>query len=186
MTPDRPDDTNDLIDRLVAAESNDALAEFRTKDFAAAVRKKMAAGPPPRKRRFAFLGAVPRPARIAGVAALIFIGVALLLLPPGKKQERLMASTIESLLLHAPGGGEVEAPGALRSPEDAPTPSPTESAIVRAILAGKESASAVAKSGPDARVPAPAKRPRPLGWEEMYKILFIDKTVERVLTLMSS
>jgi len=185
MTPDRPDDANHLIDRLVAAESNDALAEFRTKDFAAAVRMKIATSSPPRKRRFAFLGAVPLPARIAGAAAVL-VGVALLLSPPGKKQGSQMTSAIEDLLRQAPVSQEVESPAAKRSRVEKDRVSPAETAIVAALLAWKQSAAAAQESVPETKPSGEAKRLRPLGLEEMYKILFIDKSVERVLKLVSS
>lgn len=185
MTPHPPDVLDSVIDHLIAAETESALDKFRGGDFAGRVRRKIDTGPPPRRRRFAFLGAVPRAAWVAMTAAVL-VGAALLLFPPEKKQRSQIASTIEDFLRQAPVSQEVESPAAKRPRAEEDRVSPAETAIVTALLAGKQSASAALKSAPGPKSSGEAKRLRPLGLEEMYKILFIDKSVERVLKLMSS
>jgi len=184
MIKDDTDFRNDPIAELIEAETQGALSKFLAEDFEAKVRARIPAVPS-RKRSVLTPRRRALPAWIAA-AALILVGVALLLLPPEKKQGPQMASTIEHLLRQAPGMGGVIDLAAARLQVEEDRFSPAESAIVSALLAGRQSAAAPRKSAPKTKSSDEAKRPRPLGLEEMYKILFIDKSVERVLTLISS
>jgi hypothetical protein len=185
MTVLDPNSQSDVIEQVIAAETERALARFRTKDFAADVQKRIAAGSPPKKRRFRILGAVPRPVWIAFAVAIV-AGAGLLLLSPGRKQRPQMASTIERLLLHLPDWDKAESPSDLPRDDEAGVFSPMQTAIVQALLAGRKSAAATPPAFQEAKPAGEVKRLPPLGLEEMYKILFIDKSVERVLALISS
>ena len=176
--PDRPDET---IDRLIAAETESALAKFRAGDFNARVQRRIEARTPAPVKRSAFLGIIPKPAWIAAATAVVVLAAAaVLFFSPVKERKPLMASAIEQLILHAPAAENAGIPPVQKPGESSPTLSPMESTIVRALLAGKAGASR--QRMPEARV----LRIPSLSLEEKVKILLIDKSVERVLALMTS
>jgi hypothetical protein len=173
MTTDDFKRQDDLIERLITAEADEALEKFRSGDFAEKVRTRIESVELPPKKRFAPLSGRFWPTW-AAIAGGIVIAAAVLFWSKATGPGPDMAAVIESFIRLEPAVRAVE------------SPAPSPPAIVSALLAGRQSAIPPKRTAPDANAPVRVGRPAPLGLEEMYKILFVDKSIERVLALMSS
>jgi len=175
-----PEIENDRIQRLIAEEENTALAKFRACDFEANVRKRIAEIPA-RKSGPSFRQILPIPAWVAIAVGLLFTGLVVVFLSQ-KTPRSNMAHTIEAVLGQTDGFLAKRYDAAERRQPGGEVVSAADNFLTD-VLRNASSA-----RNPASPLPAPAKTPRvkPLRLEEIYRILFIDKSIERVLTLISS
>jgi hypothetical protein len=182
MENHKPDTTGKFLEDLIAAEEKEALARFRAGDFRSRIenRLKSAAGqkrPPFHSRR------IIRPAW-AGAAALIILGTAILPRILHQRPRPDFAPSVESVLRLMPGFQAIEGSAALSSEMRVSTASSWEKTIADALSRRSAGVSLSQGRTPESRA-GQIRRGRPLGLEEIYKILFMEKSVERVLSLIS-
>jgi hypothetical protein len=169
-----------IIRELVKAEEEAAMASFRTGHFRERLEETLRAadGPPSRQP---LLRSVPRPVWVSAAALMLATGALLslwLFRPPASDGSLTVASFLRQLPL-------------MQAIEKAPSQIAEFSSLPGSILEKKIIA---ALSGPDAQ---PGVAPtggrngafmtinpetRPMGLEELYNILIVNKSVERVLT----
>jgi hypothetical protein len=178
-----PEKKEDPLESLIRGEENAALARFRSEDFESHVRRRIAAVSPEEKARP--LGRMlARPVRVAvaGGILVIAVGIALLRRPAPKPD---LARSIEGILRMGPRI-EVLEPGSLaraRIP-DATAAAPDANNLAALIAGGMSSGAARSAERADA-VPRRFSGARPLSLEEIYRIVSVDKSIERVLMLVS-
>jgi len=174
---------NGELERLIRAEVDAALAEFRAADFEADFRRRI------RERTGRKSGPVPLralPAAAAIAAALMAIGAGLLLfLRPWRSPQGNIITAIETVLGPTPGGQALERKGMEPSRPAEVSPSPMSSQILIALMRAHQSPAAVMQTDRSKPSAGGSRRSRPMTLEEMYRILFIDRSIERVLALTS-
>jgi hypothetical protein len=183
MTNDDRESRPDAIERLIADEDAEALVEFRTRDFPDLVERRIAeAG---RRRRPAFSGRFLRPVTVVAAAVLACAVIAYLVLPHGSSVNE-SAAMIQRALQGMPGlqppdkaaAGDADAGSASGSA------SPLSFAAVLASAYGEITAGE--REGAGASDPAGERRAPRLSLREKYKILIIEKSVERVLAQLTN
>jgi hypothetical protein len=172
------------VESLIESEEKAGLARFRSGDFEADVRKRIEATAT-RKGDIPAARQLPRPAWLVVAGCVLAAGLALVFLLPTSPRPDI-ARTIEKALAQ---GTEIQAlwdvtsKQAQAGDELAPLPNKT---IMTAVTYLIQNAS-LEKNPASAPSPAGSKPAvRPLGLEGIYKILIIDKSVERVLAFLSS
>ncbi len=178
----KPEGMGSTLEALIRAEEEASLARFRAGDFEAEVRKRVEAADGsktesrPRGLR--------RPAwALAGAAAGVLIVAAGLLLLRSPDGPSAMVRSIEQSLTGAPG---IEALAADRSVgRDASESAPGESDAVH-LAAALASGRTGGTGSTESRRTAPRPDARPLSLEEIYKIVMVDKSIERALSLITS
>jgi hypothetical protein len=168
-----------IISETVAAEESAALARFRASDFEGSVRRRLARSGAVEARRPLFPSITPAGwGAIAGGLAACALIAALLLPPPAELAD--IGDQIARCLETNPG---VLSQGWEAGPSTGTDPA-VEPSRLSSILTGL-----MGDRSPDPGAPAaPAPRRsfgRPLSLEEMFKILVIDRSVERALALVS-
>jgi hypothetical protein len=181
MMGERDDrETHELIREIIGAEEKDALARFRGSGFEAKVRAKLAAAPAAGRGRARIFGLSPAAwGGLAGGAAACALIAALLLPRPATGGD--IGARIALVLARNPGVFHQDA-GTAGGAEPAGMPS-SLSVILTGIVAGRESDAGPAVK--EAAATVRRKAERPLSLEEMFKILVIDRSVERALALIS-
>ena len=172
----------DLIGPIIAEEQRAALTRFRASSFEAGIQERIDAIPPAERRRG--IGAYLSPAgwgAVAGGLAACALLLAILLPPAAEKAD--IARSIERFLERNPEvlvqlSGTSGIGGGL---DPAGNASSGLSAILAGIRGERNTSVEQKRIGPLVSGPFG----RPLSLEEMYKILFIDMSIERVLALIS-
>lgn len=173
----------DMISELIAAEEKDALARFRASRFEDRLRNriKMDRAQPSRPSA---LRAALRPVWISA-AVLVVLGSAALIFLRSRPPAPARVMSVENVLRLLPGIQAIEKqkPGGL---DIAPlSGSPLDQSIA-AVLSSR--------IRPDAGSPALDRHPappsfdparKPLDLQELYDLLIMNKSIERVLTLVS-
>lgn len=181
--PERRHD-GDLISDLIAAEEEDALARCRATHFEDRLRGKIAAGLALPSRPRAFRAAL-RPVWISALALAVLGSLVFVFLPhrPGVSRS---AMTVESALRQLPGIQAIEKqePGDLDmiSLSD----SPLDQSIARVLSTGIRPDETPPAGDRHSAVPSFDPDKKPLDLQELYDLLMMNKSVERVLTLVSS
>ena len=169
---------------LIRAEESAALARFRAGDFEAAVWQGI--GRASRAEKNGRLGPIwARPVWIAIAAGILLIAVGLAVFwRPGPKPD--LARSIEDTLRLATGIEALEAGLSAPRPTPEAAPAAPDANNLAALIAGNRNFGTV--QSPQRVEAASQKRQeiRPMSLEEVYRILFIDKSIERVLTLVTS
>jgi hypothetical protein len=176
-----PEIEKDKIRRLIAAETDPALAKFRKIDFEANVRKRIGEIPA-RKSGISFGRILPIPVWVAIAAVLLVAGIVVVSVFQ-KTPRPNMAQTIEAVLGKTDGFLARRYDVIERSQPDGDVGLAAGDNFLAAAL---RNASSAQNHAPQSPAPAKTPRVRPLRLEEIYKILFIDKAIEHVLTLISS
>lgn len=186
MRSDHQTSRPDAIERLIADEEAEALAEFRTSDFSARVQRRMAEeNRNGRRSRASFAGRILRPAAIAAAAVLLCVVIAFFILPRGTSSNET-AAVIQKALLGMPGlqppdrtaGLDSEAAG-VSGGSSSPFFAAVLAAARREIVAGGHAGTGSAALDGERRAPR-------LSLREQYEILIIEKSVERVLTQLAN
>lgn len=174
---------NESFESLIDAEVDSALAKFRSGRFEANVRESIRemAG---RKSVDSLPHGLPRPARIA-VAAGLLAGVVTIMILFQRTPRPDMAQAIENALQRTPGILALERHPSERLLAQEEIPSFLNNEIQSALRLGRRKPAPARQSVEGAAIPGKIQNLRPLTLEETYKILVIDKSVERVLALIS-
>jgi len=184
MRDAEPEKTDELFASLIDAETDAALARFRSGNFEANVWKhvKDAARSSP-KSPFAPILARPVWGGIAAGILVIAVGFALFHRPVPRVD---LARSIEDGLRLAPGIEALEAE--LSAPDRKPVAEPDAPDAIRlaAVIAGNRDAGGARSTGRGEEISLKKRGLRPLSLEEIYKIVSIDKSIERVLTFVTS
>jgi len=179
-----PEIKDDNLERLIDAEVDSALAKFRSGRFEADVRKRIddtavpaAAGKRSRSRfRAAWIGAA------AGLAAA---SAAILILFP-RTPGPAMVQAIGIFLRQTPGIAALESRDlAGREARESTIPSPMNVRIQEALAAGHRQSEETPLSPTEPSDSQEGRKVRLMTIEEIYKILIIDKSIERVLAHLS-
>jgi len=174
-----------VMNELIEAEGKAALAKFHSSRFEDRLERRIRAVSA-RPRRAAIFRAVPRPAWIPLAVLILIGGVAMALLlrrNPGVDGR----TAIEAALRRMPVMLDIESAKKFRPVSGfASPPSSTVEKRIAAVLAR----SAEKPGAPDAPRRAEGFPPiksltKPMDLEELYGILVIDRSVERVLTAIS-
>ena len=184
---DRPTGIDEgSLEHLIDVEVNAALARFRKGDFESRLRQKAREGNEGRSApvRLRALPAWAWPAAAAVVFACGFILITSL--TSSRRPPRPdLAITVENILRQAPGYQALEREGVVSPRATQERLSPLNGRILTALLTVRQGPASIPLSD---EVPASAgkgfKR-RPMTLEEIYRILFIDRSIERVLALTS-
>ncbi|MDP2913994.1 MAG: hypothetical protein Q8O91_00920 [Candidatus Aminicenantes bacterium] len=175
---------HDSIERLIDAEVNDSLSKFRSGDFEAHVRSSLR-GMTAQKSGRKFETVIFRPFWIAAALVLLAGAMAILILFP-KTPRAAMAQAIESVLQQTPGILALENRNLEGSREAESTiPDPIGSRIREALMSGRRDSDSPPLPGEGLTSPGIGRKTRPMTIEETYKILIIDKSIERVFALIS-
>lgn len=181
---DRVQDSKQLsIEGLIDVEVSAALAKFRSGDFDAAVRKNIG------EMKIQKSGISPsrglrRPVWIAAGLGLL-AGILTLTILFQKSPRPDMAQAIKNALQRAPGILALERHPSERLLAREEIPSFLNNEIQSALRLRRRKPAQAGPSEEDAATPGKIQNLRPLTLEEIYKILVIDKSVERVLALIS-
>ncbi len=176
------DSKQESIERLIDAEIHAALAEFRSGHFEADVRKKIR-GMGTIKKGIHFAGGFRRPVWIAAGLVLL-AGAIMLTLLFHRTPRPAMARAVEAVLQQAPGIAALEYRLSQRNQEAKEIIASPMNSQIQTVLWQRGLNSGAAPDDSLSR-PKAGRGTRPMTLEEMYKILVIDKTVERVLALVS-
>jgi hypothetical protein len=180
----QPEKKAETVETLIAAEVDAALGRFRAGNFKAEVRKRIEREErttPWRPSR----ALLARPASVAAAAVILVIVAALVVLRRPAPRPNF-ARSIEDILRLAPGIKALEAGSMAPRPSSEETPAASDAVHLAALIAGSRTSEAPPPSG---GIEIPARRPlriRPLSLEEIYKIVSVDKSIERVLTFVTS
>jgi hypothetical protein len=179
-----PEKKEEPFESLIRAEENAALARFRERDFEAGIRRRIrSASWTEPERPFGRIFARPGWIAVAGGILLIAVGVAVFRRPAPKSD---LARSIEDILRLAPGIEALEAGFSAGGRALEATAAAPDANKLAALIVGNRNLGAARSPR---RIDATSEKPReirPLGLEEVYQILFIDKSIERVLTLVTS
>ena len=160
------------------------MARFRAGDFEAAVWRRI--GRASRAERKGPLGPIwARPVWIAVAGGILIVAVGLAVFRrPAPKPD--LAQSIEDTLRLATGIEALEAGSSAPGPTPEAAPAAPDANNLAALIAGNRNFGTV--QSPQRVEAASQKRQeiRPMSLEEVYRILFIDKSIERVLTLVTS
>jgi hypothetical protein len=181
---DRPSEILDeSLERLIDAEVDSALAKFKSGDFEGDVRRKIREIPE-RKNILARLRALPGAVWMA-IAAIVFAGGLTLLVHPQKTPGTDVALIIENVLRQTLGSQDQERrePEPLQAPEE--ISSPLNGQIMTALTRVRQNSRSSLLPGGGQAPTGKVQRLRPMTLEETYRILFIDKSIERALALIS-
>ncbi len=176
-------ETLDIIQKLVAAEEEEALRIFHSRAFGPRIKALVRAEE--KRRRSSLWRRIPLSAWTG--AALLAIAAAIALIVFIQRPPRLSPVwTIENVLEQAPGARTLldRTTAALNVTET--RPSAFESAILKALgPSAKDSASRTLGKAEPASFPTSPKIPR-LGLEKTYEILIGEKSIERVLSSLKN
>lgn len=182
MENHKPDTTGKFIEDIIAAEEKEALARFRACDFLSHIEKRLQSLPAEsfrsRLRRMIW-----RPAWVVILGVALLGGMALRLVIHRSPRPNFSA-TIEQALHRMPGFQAIEGSVPLPSEMRASATSSWEKRIADALSRPSAEAAKSQIRSPESRA-GQIRRGRPLSLEEIYKILFMEKSVERVLSLIS-
>jgi hypothetical protein len=181
----RTDQSNQhVLEQLIAAEEKESLAAFRASDFEAKVRKKVQdvsgrkGHPSPRR-------AAPAAAWVRA-AAVMLAGAVILLTLAKKEPGPTMTQMITDILSQTQPNRILADHAPAETAPQSEAASPMERRILAALRAGAQGPEAERLSGRSARPASIKPGSGSLSLEETYKILIIDKAVERFLSLISS
>jgi hypothetical protein len=181
--PERRND-GDLISKLIAAEEENALARFRASHFEDRLRSRIVTGLARRSRPPGFRAGL-RPVWISAVG-LVVLGSLVLVFLLHRPQVPRSVITVEIALRHLPGiqALEMQPPGGLDITSLSDSPLDQSIAIFLSTWIRPERTPPVG----DRRPAVPSFNPdrKPLDLQELYDWLIMNKSVERVLTLVSS
>jgi hypothetical protein len=179
-----PGKKEESFESLIRAEENAALARFRAKDFEANVRRRIGdASQGETERPFCRIMARPAWITVAGGILLIAVGFIVFRRPAPKPD---LARSIEDILRLAPGIEALEAGFSAGGRALEATAAAPDANKLAALIAWSMRSGAAPSAGSNEAVPRKPREMRPLDLEEVYQILFIDKSIERVLTLVTS
>jgi len=178
----KPDTTSKFIEDLIAAEEKEALARFRAGDFRAHIENKLKSAADQKRPPF-HSRLVIQPVW-AGAAVLIILGTAILPRILNQRPRPDFAPAVENVLRLMPGFQAIE--GFVRLPSEmrASPASSWEKTIADALSRASPGVSPNQGRTPEPRT-GQLPGTRPLGLEELYRLLFMEKSVERVLALIS-
>jgi hypothetical protein len=182
MENHKPDTTGKFIEDLIAAEEKEALARFRAGDFRSQIENRLKSAADHKRQPF-HPRLVIQPVW-AGVAVLIILGTAILPRILHQRPRPDFAPTMENVLRLMPGFLAIEDSVPLPSEMRASATSSWEKTIAAALSRPAAEAAKSQIRSPESNS-GQIRRGRPLSLEEIYKILFMEKSVERVLSLIS-
>ncbi len=175
---------HDSIERLIDAEIDDSLNKFRSGDFEAHVRRSLR-GMTAQKSGRKFATVIFRPLWIAAALVLLAGAMAILILY-SKTPKAAMAQAIESVLQQTPGILARENRDLEGSRAAEPTIlDPLNRRIRQMLTIGRRDSESPPLPGEGTTSPGIERKMRPMTIEETYKILIIDKSIERALALIS-
>jgi hypothetical protein len=174
---------DDAIRELIEAEEKPALDRFRASHFEERLeqRIKSASGP---ARRPSLSRAIPRPVWVL-LAALILLGGALLTFRFRRTPASDGRAAVEAALRQLPGMQAIEKEPRPVSDLSSPPTSLLEKGIIAALSSPNVQSGAAPIPRRNRGFVAINPRREPLDLEELYNILVVNKSVERVLTLIS-
>jgi len=167
---------------LIRAEESAALARFRSEDFESHVRRRITVSPKEKARPFGRMLARPVWIAAAGGILLIAVGISLLRRPAPKPD---LARSIEGILRLAPDFRALEVGLGARSRGSEAAAAAPDASNLAALIVGGMSSAATRSAEPGAEVMRKSRETRPLSLEEIYRIVTVDKSIERVLMLVS-
>jgi hypothetical protein len=178
-----PETTDKSFERLIKAEVDSALARLRTGNFEADVQRRI-------RERTGRKGGLPRlrafPAWAwMATAVIVFAGLLILVTHPRTTPPRGLAVVIENVLSQAPGSRAPEREWSEPRRGAAEFSAPINGQIVTALMRARQGAASVPRTDKAQVANGKGQRPRPMTLEEVYRILFIDRSIERVLALTS-
>ena len=178
-----PKENGQAFEALIRSEEDAALARFRSEDFESKVRRRIAAASPGENDRP--IGRIfTRPVWIAAAAGILLIAVGIAVLHrPAPRPD--LARSIEGILRLAPGIEALEAGLWAGGGETETVSAAPDARNLAALLIGGMSSAAARSAAAGADVPRKSREARPLSLEEMYRIVSVDKSIERVLMLVS-
>jgi hypothetical protein len=182
MENHKSDTTDKLIDNLIAAEEKEALARFRAGDFRSRIENRLISAADQKHPPF-YSRLIIRPAW-AGAAVVIILGTAVLFRIVHQKPQPLFAPTVENALRLMPGFRAIEGSPPLSPEMRVATASSWEKTIGDALSRRSAGVSLNRSGTPEPRTGG-ISGSRPLGLAEIYRMLFMEKSVERVLSLIS-
>jgi len=175
---------HDSIERLIDAEVNAALDKFQMSDFKSEARRNVQ-GMMARQHGRKFATVIFRPLWIAAALILLAGAMTILILFP-KTPKAAMAQAIVSFLQQTPGVLALENRDLEGSRTDESTiPDPLSSRIRETLMNGRRDSESPPLPGEESTSPGIERKMRPMTIEETYKILILDKSIERVFTLIS-
>jgi hypothetical protein len=181
---DRPPEIYDeSLERLIEAEVDSALAKFRSGNFERDVRQRIREIPE-RKRVLDRLRALPGTVWMA-IAAILFACGLVLLIHPQKTPGTDLAIIIENVLSQTLGSRAQERgePEPLQAPEE--IASPMNGQIMTALMRVRQNSRSTLFPSRGQVSASKGQRLRPMTLEETYRILFLDKSIERAFALIS-
>jgi len=173
----------DLIEKLIGAEEEAALRKFRAGDFQARLEKRIQKKEG-EKHRLSFFRQNPK--LVWGAAGLLVAaGVIVFLVIPRHPPSEVTVKTLENVLSQMPGFQAIERQPSVNLNSQTILPAPLEAFFV-SVLSEIEKQKA-SKESMEAKSPNPYEgyKPPPLDLQKKYEILIIEKSVERVLSLIS-
>jgi hypothetical protein len=174
------------LERLIDAEVDAALAKFRTSDFEPRLRQKARAESEGRSVS-ARLRTLPVWAWPAAAAVVFSCGLILLSSLTSSRRPPLpdLAVTVENILRRAPGYHALERgeAGLPRAVEESPSPMNVQ--VRTALLKARRSAASMPLTDEARASSGKSSKRRPMTLEEIYRVLFLDRSIERVLALTS-
>lgn len=173
-----------LISELIAAEEGDALSKFRASHFEDRLRRRIKVDLAQPSRPPALRAAL-RPVWISA-AVLIVLGGAALVVLRSRIPAPQSAVTVENALRLLPGIRAIEEQWPRRV-DIAPLPSSSLDQSIAAVLSTGiklDGTPPIPDRHPAARSFDPDRKP--LDLQELYELLMMNKSIERVLTLVSS
>jgi hypothetical protein len=181
----RTDETKtDVIEKLIAMEEEDSLVKFRASDFGTKIRRSVRDSVEG-KERFSRWREAPAAAWVS-LASVILISAVVVLIIPQKTPGPNMAQMIADVLGQSPPIRALADDAPAETAPQNEVASPMERRILSALLAWIQGPESDRLSGQSTRPASIKPKSGPLSLEETYKILNIDKAVERFLTLMTS
>ncbi len=185
MNNDNRDSRPDAIDCLIADEEAAALAEFRTKDFPALVKQRIAEETPDgRRRRPSFLSLLERPAAIGAGVALVCGLIAFLVLPRGSSSGGA-AAMIQKALFGMPGLQALDRTAVVDSEAAGVSGSASSDSFAAVLTTARKEIAAGERARTGSSPPGGKRRAPRLSLQEKYEILIIEKSIERVLTQLA-
>jgi hypothetical protein len=177
-------DNHDIIERLIAREEEEALAKFRASDFRRRIEKKIQAASKQAIHHPPF-HSILRPVWLLPVLAILS-GSVLFVLIIHRTPQPDIAAAIEDVLRRTPGVQAIENKPVGKADTGNMSASPMEKTMAAVFYQVIKNTALNQAQIKNSEPPATVLEARPLSLEEIYKILFVDKSIERVLALISS
>jgi hypothetical protein len=173
----------DLIEKLIRAEEEDALRKFRASDFQARLEKRIQKKEG-EKHRLSFFRQNPK--LIWGAAGLLLAaGVIVFLAIPRHAPSEVTVKTLENVLSQMPGFQAIERQPSVNLNSQTIPPAPLEAFFAFVLSQLEKEKASIEFAETASPNPYEGRKAPPLDLQKKYEILIIEKSIERVLSLIS-